>query len=195
MKGKIKDGRTLRAENRRKLFFETLLSFYEDGIYDPSIKEIEERSGISRRTIHHLYTNFEGIAMGLTEYLTPIQSPLYKFKPSQKSLEERVTDMVIHRSKLFEAIAPTNRAASHHLPRTKYAKKEQSRLAKLLRKQVTLQFEKELAKAPDHLIEILDMLTCWETWERLRTKQKQGIKKSIKIVSEMILMQIQAALQ
>lgn len=194
VKSKKTDGRTLRAENRRKQFFETLLSFYKDGIYDPSIKEIEERSGISRRTIHHLFTNFEGIALGLTGYLTPIQSPLYVFKPSNKSLEDRVTDITHHRSILYEAIAPTNRAASHHLPRIKHTKKEQCKLSRLLRKQVALQFEKELAEAPESLIETLDVLAGWETWERLRTKQKQGIKKATKIVREMMLVQIQAAI-
>jgi AcrR family transcriptional regulator len=72
------DGRKLRAENRRIKIYETLLSFYREGIFAPSIAEIEKRSGVSRRTLHHLFKNAEGLAAAVAGYLDPTYEKLYQ---------------------------------------------------------------------------------------------------------------------
>ncbi len=184
------DGRTLRAEKRREKIFETMISFYREGIYNPSISEIEQRSGISRRTLHHLFKNAEGIAIEISNYLRPTYEKLYTFLPTTGSLNQRIYDIVQHRAKLFETVAPTRRAALHKMSRVKTLARDQEELTKLLRYQLLQQFEKELAMCPETLFESLDLLTSWDTWERLRTIQKLPVISTSELLCEMIYCQV-----
>ncbi len=190
MKASKTDGRTLRAENRRKLIFETLLSFYREGIYNPSIAEMEQRSGVSRRTLHHLFKNAEGMAAEISNYLRPTYDKLYHFEPVGGSIEKRIAHLVQHRAKLFEVITPTRKAAIHKMPRIKTLARDHEELIQLLRYHILQQFEAELASCPQSLLEALDLLTSWETWNRLRTYQKMTVKEASSLLCEWIANQL-----
>ena len=175
---RVPDGRTKRADDRRKKIMETLLAFYRENNFAPSIKELTERSQVSRRTIHYLFTDFEKLAEAMRDYLRPSYQKLYRYEPISGSLAERTRSLIQHRARLFETIAPTRRAALHDMYRVKSIAKEQRSFAKMLRGQVIITFAEELNKAPESLLETLDMLTSWETWERFRSWQKQTIQKT-----------------
>ncbi len=184
---RVSDGRTKRADDRRKKIMETLLAFYRENNFSPSIKELMERSQVSRRTIHYLFTDSEKLAEAMRDYLRPSYQKLYIYEPISGSLVERVRWLIQHRAKLFETIAPTRRAALHDMHRVRSIEKEQRGFAKMLRGHVKTTFTEELINAPDSLLETLDMHSSWETWERFRFWQKLTIKKTSDILVTTIL--------
>ncbi|MCP4754616.1 MAG: TetR/AcrR family transcriptional regulator [Proteobacteria bacterium] len=187
------DGRTKRARDRRNSVLEALLSLYRQGKFDPSIKEVMEHSGVSRRTIHYLFTDIETLAKELQEYLRPKYEELHRFEAVSGSLEDRTRTMLQHHARLFETISPTRRAAMTKVHRIKTIARSQRMYGMILREQAIQLYKDELPDAPEQLIEILDMLTSWETWERLRQRQKLSIKKTCDILTHMILAQIRYA--
>jgi TetR/AcrR family transcriptional regulator of autoinduction and epiphytic fitness len=186
----ITDGRTLRAQERRKKIFETLLSFYREGNYCPSIAEMEKRAGVSRRTLHYLFKNAEGMAAEIGEYLKPAYSKLYHFEPSDGPLEHRIETLVRHRAKLYEEITPTRKAALYYMSRIQSLAQSQEAANQTARSHVRDQFEKELATGPQGLLDTLDLLTSWSTWNQLRELQKLTVKHSIALLCELIAFQL-----
>lgn len=184
------DGRKLRAEDRRKKIFETLLSFYREGIYCPSIAEMEKRSGVSRRTLHHLFKNAEGLATAVAEYLNPTYKKLYHFEPTNGPLEQRIETLIRHRAKLYEVITPTRKATLYYMSQIQSLARDQEAANQTLRNHVRDQFKSELAAGPQGLLETLDLLTSWDTWNRLRAVQKLTIKDSITLLCELIAIQL-----
>lgn len=184
------DGRKLRAQERRKKIFEALLNFYREGVYGPSIAEIEKRSGVSRRTIHHLFKNAEGLVSAVGDYLNPAYEKLYYFKSSNGSLKERIKTLVIHRAKLYEEITPTRVAATYHMSRIQSLARSQETARQTLKNQVKRQFKAELKVGPQGLLEALDLFTSWDAWNRLRTVQKLTVEDSIELLVELITIQL-----
>ncbi|MBW1709581.1 MAG: TetR/AcrR family transcriptional regulator [Deltaproteobacteria bacterium] len=184
------DGRKLRAENRRKKIFETLLSFYREGIYCPSIAEMEKRSGVSRRTLHYLFKNAEGVAAEVSKYLKPTYEKLYHFEPSDGPLEHRIETLIRHRARLYEKITPTRKATLYYMSRIQSLAQEQEAANQKLRNHVRDQFKAELAAGPQGLLETLDLLTSWDSWNRLRAVQKLSVKDSIALLCELIAIQL-----
>jgi len=183
------DGRKLRAENRRIKIYETLLSFYREGIYCPTIAEIEKRSGVSRRTLHHLFKNAEGLAAALAEHLNPTYATLYRFEATEGTLEQRIETLVKHRAKLYEKITPTRMASIYYMSQIPSIAKSQAAAHQALRDHVRHQFKAELANRPEELLEILDLLTSWDTWNRLRTIQNLSVKASISFLCNLVASQ------
>ena len=186
----IMDGRTLRAQERRKKIFETLLSFYREGNYCPSIAEVEKRSGVSRRTLHYLFKNAEGIATEFDEYLKPAYAKLYHFEPTDGSLEKRIETLIQHRARLYEVITPTRKATLYYMARNQFLARSQEAANQTLRNHVRDQFKEELAAGPQGLVETLDLLTSWSTWNQLREVQKLAVKDSILLLCELIAIQL-----
>ena len=184
------DGRKLRAENRRKKIFEALLSFYREGNYCPSIAEMEKRSEVSRRTLHYLFKNAEGMAAAVHKYLNPTYAKLYHFEPSDGPLKQRIETLIRHRAKLYEEITPTRKAALYYKSRIQSLARSQEAANQKARNHVRDQFKEELAAGPQGLLETLDLLTSWDTWNRLRAVQKLTVKDSITLLSELIAIQL-----
>ena len=187
---KTTDGRKLRAENRRKKIYDTLLSFYREGNYCPSIAEIEKRSGVSRRTLHHLFKNADGLAASVAENLRPTYSKLYHFEPTGGSLEQRIKTLVRHRAKLYEVITPTRKATIFSMSQIPSLARSHQNSHQTLRDHVRHQFKEELTAGPQSLLETLDLLTSWDTWNRLRTVQKLTVKNAISLICELVAIQL-----
>ena len=183
------DGRKLRAENRRKKIFETLLSFYREGIYCPSIADVEKRSSVSRRTLHHLFKNAEGMAAAMAAYLDPTYEKLYNFQPTDDPLDQRIETLVRHRAKLYEVITPTRKATLYYMSQIQSLAQSQEAAHQKLRNQVQRQFKVELEAGPEDLLEILDLFTSWDTWNRLRVVQKLTVEECIALLCELIASQ------
>ena len=73
--------------------------------------------------------------------------------------------------------------------------KQQATLAAHLRKQLARTFEPELSAlstaAADETLELLDLHTSWETWDRLRTWQSLSVERSRRLVTGLVTQALQ----
>jgi hypothetical protein len=67
---------------------------------------------------------------------------------------------------------------------------QQTKLAARLRRQVTRTFEPEIStldrSTKAETIELLDLHTSWETWERLRRWQRLSVQHSRSLVTDLV---------
>ena len=67
---------------------------------------------------------------------------------------------------------------------------QQTKLAARLRRQVTRTFEPEISaldrSTKAEAIELLDLHTSWETWERLRRWQRLSVQRSRSLVTDLV---------
>lgn len=184
------DGRTLRSARTRQLVVESFLDLLEEGEPQPTAQQVSDRSGVSMRSIFRLFDDVE--ALHTAAIATQIERvvPLLVTLDGRGSLERRVRSVVDSRARLFEAISPVRRMAVRLAPTSRPIRTDLGLANEFLRAQIAAAFETELsamaAGRRRDTLEMLDTVTSWETWERLRTVQRLPQEKARKLVAAMV---------
>ncbi len=185
------DGRVARGNRTREAVIETLLALYAEGNLTPTIEDIAERIGKTARSIYHHFKDKEALAVAMGAYQLEQHRELYVARPVTGSRAERVDGIVDHRATLFETIAPARRSALIRMHVSPEIQSQQTALAAHLRKQLSHTFEPELSTLDrsqrNDVLDLLDLHTSWETWERLRTWQGLSAKRSRKLVTKLLI--------
>ena len=183
------DGRAARKERTRVAVIEALLGLYSENNLTPTIDDIASRVGMTSRTIYHHFADHEAIAEALRDHQRPLMAP-HMAAVTEGSLEERIDQLVEHRAALFELIAPVRRAALANMHHSARIRRGQAQIGRRLRKQLTDTFAPELAALDDErraeVIELLDLHTSWETWDRLRSSQRLSTRRSRELVGGLV---------
>lgn len=183
------DGRAARSERTRQAIIDAMLSLYAEDNLTPTIEDLASRVGMTSRTIYHHFADSDAIADALTEHQRRQLAPLM-IDRLEGTLEQRIEGLVNNRAEIFETIAPVRRAARANMHRSPRIKSGQGNIAARLRRQVTSTFEPELAvldrTARAETIEILDLHTSWDTWERLRRWQRLSVPRTRALVTRLV---------
>ena len=82
------------------------------------------------------------------------------------------------------------RAALANMHASPEIRTQQTNLAARLRRQLTRTFEPELSaldrSTKAETIELLDLHTSWDTWERLRRWQRLSVPRSHRLVTDLV---------
>jgi TetR/AcrR family transcriptional regulator of autoinduction and epiphytic fitness len=183
------DGRFARGQRTRQAVVDALLSLYAEHNLTPTIDDIAARVGMTSRTIYHHFEDHDAIAEALTEHQREQLAHLTELELSG-TLTERIDGLVGHRAELFEMVAPVRRAALANMHASPRIRKGQGNMAARLRRQLTHTFEPELSTldrgTKAETLELLDLHTSWETWERLRRWQRLSVRSSRSIVARLV---------
>lgn len=186
----VEDGRVARGQRTREAVIDALLSLYTEGNLTPTIEDIAARVGRTTRAIYHHFQDREALAVAIAERQLERHLELFTARPPTGTLTERIDGIAAHRAELFETVAPARRSALVRMHRSPEIQKQQRTLAKHLRDQLARTFEPELSaldtNAADEALELIDLHTSWETWERLRTWQKQPVEHSRRLVTDLV---------
>ena len=191
------DGRLLRAERTRAVVVEALLDLLQAGDVSPTARQVSDRSGVSMRSIFRLFEDVDALhAEAIAANLERV-AHLFVAPDAAGSVDRRVSALVEQRTRLFESIAPVRRTAIRLAPRSAPIAAELARSDEVLRSHLAPLFAPELGALPSRrragVIEALDALSSWETWERLRTAQGLDAGIAAGIVSALVLAALDAA--
>lgn len=181
------DGRIARGQRTRQAVIDALHELYAAGNLTPTIQELATNVGMTTRSIYHHFPDREAVATALAEQQMERHPQLFAARRIKGTLSERVDGIVAHRAELFETVAPVRRSAlalRHAIPALQA---QQTKMAAHLRGQLIRTFESEVsaldADAGDNLLDLLDLHTSWETWDRLRTWQGLSVERSRQLVT------------
>ncbi len=180
-----RDGRSLRAERNRQLVAEALLQLLEEGEAQPTAQMIAKKSGVSTSTIFRLYDDLEAIRDTVIQRRLEQVKHLLVDVPRELPLEDRIAQLVNLRSQFYEKVAPVRRlvvpqrSTSEHI-NTVLTINENA----FFTRQKNL-FADEIAglKSGDEILQAIDNLMSWESWDRLRSIQKLSIQKSKRVLT------------
>jgi AcrR family transcriptional regulator len=174
--GPVEDGRLARSRRTRLAIVEALRSLHQEGDLRPTAPRVAERAGVSLRTVWQHFEDLEELlveagrrdAEVVLTYVEPIDVGL--------GLPDRVDALLAQRARMYDAAAPTWRAARLQEPFSAQIKTNRDRLLLMGRRQLETLFAVELAAAADsrRLLDALLAVTGWSTWEALRTELKLG---------------------
>ena len=190
MTAKAEDGRVARGLRTREAVIDTMLELNAEGNLTPTIEQIAERVGRTTRAIYQHFQDKEALAIAMAERQLRTHGELFRARPVEGDLPQRISGIADHRAALFEAVAPARRAALVRLHASPELQKQQTGLAAHLRDQVATTFAPELdaldVDAAADTLELLDLHTSWDTWERLRTWQGLSADRAKQLVSGLI---------
>ena len=184
------DGRVARGLRTREAVIDALLVLYAEGNLTPTIEEIASRVGRTTRSIYHHFQDKEALAVAIAERHLERHVELFTARPPIGTLAERIDGITTHRAELFETVAPARRSALVRMHRSPEIQNQQTILAEHLRDQLARTFEPELSAldtgAADEALELVDLHTSWETWDRLRTWQWLSVERSRRLVTGLV---------
>jgi AcrR family transcriptional regulator len=166
------DGRRVRREQNREAVLDAMVGLFQEGSYQPTTDEIAQRAGLSARSLFRYFTDTEDLSRAVIDRELRTSQPLLELRIDDESpLDERIRALVAARVRLFEAIAPTARAARLAALRNPTIARQLRERRAFLRRQVQEVLDPEPALRP-----ALDALCSFETYELLR--HDQGLSKS-----------------
>lgn len=168
---------------------EALLELVEEGELRPTAQAVAERAGVALRTVYH---HFEDVGALRTMALT-MQTERYREMLREVDatlpLDERIQQTARQYRRLFEAITPMRLATmfdQHDSPEMA----EGLRQARVTRRDhLASTFGAELARRSEDgraLLDALDLITSWDSWNYLRTSLSRSAVAAEKVVVLML---------
>lgn len=184
------DGRTARAVRTREAIVDACIALVDEGDVRPTALKVAERAGVSVRSVFQHFDDLEGlyaaIANRLVDRLTVVKVVIDATLP----LDERITEMVRNRSRALEILTPIRRAAAVHAPFSPEVRARLDAGHMMLRSELERVFADELARrqepARTQLLDALDTVLSWPSWENLRTLNGRTQQDAQAILEQMV---------
>lgn len=168
---------------------EALLELVEEGELRPTAQAVAERAGVALRTVYHHFEDVGALrTMALTMQTDRYREMLRQVDP-KLPLEERIQLTARQYRRLFEAITPMRLATmfdQHDSPEMA----EGLRQARSRRREhLAGTFGVELGRRAEDgraLLDALDLMTSWDTWNYLRTNLNRSAAAAEKVVVLML---------
>lgn len=165
------DGRTARRERNRAAVVEAALSLVDEGILDPTVDQVTERSGVSQRSIFRYFDNLDDLRRAVVGQTFDRAAPLVAPQDVNDPLETRIRRYVDSRVKLGQAIFHVARVARARMIYEPRVADDIRRFRLLLEEQVRAVFAPELrrrrpAEAAD-LTSLINTMTNVDAYDAL----------------------------
>jgi AcrR family transcriptional regulator len=179
------DGRLLRSERSREAIVRATLDLVGRGELRPTAEQVAEEAGVGIRTVFRHFSDMESLFSEMNSRLRESAVPLLVSDDQSGSLEARARGAVERRAAMYEHIAPYRRSAGLDRWRSDYLQRNETAFVRDLRKDL-LSWLPELDKASD-LLEAADVVTSFETWDRLRSQQRLGQARARDTMERLLL--------
>jgi AcrR family transcriptional regulator len=169
------DGRTARRDRNRDLVLDAVIELFREDQLAPNAAAVAERSGVSLRSVYRYFEDHDALVRAAIARNAETFAPLFEVPdPGVGPLADRINRFVAVRMRLYEAAAPTARAAILRAPNNRLLREQMERLRVTLRRQIEVMFAPELAAmtAPERraTIAAADTLLQFESVEHLRVR-------------------------
>jgi AcrR family transcriptional regulator len=172
------DGRTRRGARNREAIIDALLSCYHDGLLAPSVQEVAERAGVSARSVHNHFADFEALRIEVAQRQWEGAVALASLLDVELPFPARVEQLVEQRAAIWEQVTPVRRAALLQLPDSPAIASRLGQADRALRRQI----ERGFPEIDADVLDAVDALLSWDTWNRLRQAQGLGIARAKRVL-------------
>ena len=178
----VEDGRVQRGARNRGRIIDALLELVASGDPLPTAEQVARRAGVGERTVFRHFADMETLFAEVSARIEREVRPLLEEQRITGSLEQRIRAVVERRARLYEKIAPFYRSGMISRHSSEFLQRQHARMNRTLREQLARALEPDLEGARADLLEALDLLTCFESWDRLRTDQRLSRGRAAQIV-------------
>src|ERR1700681_2124019 len=176
------DGRIRRGVRNREAILDALIACYDDGILLPSVHQVAERAGVSARSVHNHFVDVEALRAEVARRQWDRFARLAVRIDMTAPAGERVRQLVDQRAAIFEGVTPVRRAALLCLPSSPTIAASLARADRTLRRQI----ERTFPGLPSDVVDAVDALASWDTWNRLRSAQGVPAARARRVLTQAI---------
>jgi TetR/AcrR family transcriptional regulator, regulator of autoinduction and epiphytic fitness len=178
------DGRTARRERNRNEVVQAALALVDEGVEDPTIDQLTERSGVSARSVFRYFEGLDDLRRAVIrrhfERVLPI---LESVDAGDGSLDTRIKRFVDSRLRFNESIAGPARTAQLRAHFAPVIADDIHEYRRVLDASVRRHFAPELKLRPkaeaEDLIALIDVLVSFDGWD-LMTRDHQRSRTQIR---------------
>lgn len=185
-----RDGRRLRKARHQEAVVDAMLELLAEGHLRPSAREIADRAGVSLRSVFRHFADLDALFSAAVRRRMQRVAASYEFASPAGSLDDRIRAVVRYRVSLYEEIAPVRRAATLEAPFREPVQRALDLSHRTLRHQLVTTFDPELLNRPAKdrrvLLEALDVICGWSTWDTLRTTQSLTALEAEPVLEQML---------
>ena len=171
------DGRAARGARSREAIIDALFELVGQGILRPTAQDVATRAGVGIRTVFRHFRDMDSLYVEIDARLRAEMRPKIESVHPTGNLEARIRGLVAHRSEMFELVAPYKRSTELLRWNSEFLTGAHRRGVREQRADL-LRWLPELESAPDELTQATELVTSFESWDRLRCDQKLGAARA-----------------
>lgn len=181
------DGRVVRGERNRDRIVAAVVELVRSGNPQPSADQIAAAAGTGTRTVFRQFADLEQLFTAVYGRVQSEIAPLVDPSPIAGTVAARARELVRRRARIYERLRPFRLSATPHRGRSAVVQRGHRSLDDWNRAQLLATFAPELRSAAPEVVELLDALTSFETWERLRRAQRLAVARTCAVVEHGIV--------
>jgi len=181
----VADGRRLRSERSRRAIIEAMLDLVEEGVLIPTAQQVSARAGVGMRTVFRHFSDMESLYATADTRIREQYQGLFAGGDRQGTLDERLLHAVEQRALAYDAISNHLLSTKAQLWRYPILREQYARTQRQLRKDLD-DWLPELRQLGAEEREIIDAVTSFEHWNRLREHQGLNRKASVRLTARLL---------
>jgi AcrR family transcriptional regulator len=179
------DGRKHRSQKSQMLIVNAMLELVAKGNLEPSADQIADIAKVGRRSVFRHFSDMDTLYREMNNSITATMGSIVPQPFLAADWRGRVLELVDRRAVGFEKMKPFLLAGQVHRHRSAFLKTAHAQFVGILRNILMAILPKDAARDAV-LVEALDMLLSFESWNRLREDQGLSIAKSKRVLKQAI---------
>ena len=179
------DGRKHRSQKSQMLIVNAMLELVAKGNLEPSADQIAEIAKVGRRSVFRHFSDMDTLYREMNNSITATMGSIVQQPFLAADWRGQVLELVDRRAAGFEKMKPFLLAGQVHRHRSAFLKTAHAQFVGILRNILMAILPKDAARDAV-LVEALDMLLSFESWNRLREDQGLSIAKSKRVLKQAI---------
>jgi AcrR family transcriptional regulator len=179
------DGRKHRSQKSQMLIVNAMLELVAQGNLEPSADQIAEIAKVGRRSVFRHFNDMDTLYREMTDSIAATMESIVQQPFQAADWRGQILELVDRRAAGFEKMKPFLLAGLVHRHRSAFLKAAHARFVGLLRDILVAVLPRDIAR-DTILVEALDMLLGFESWNRLREDQGLGVAKSKRVLKQAI---------
>jgi len=181
----VADGRRLRSERSRRAIIEAMLGLVEEGVLIPTAQQVSERAGVGIRTVFRHFSDMESLYATADIRIREQYQGLFAGGDRQGALEERLLHAVEQRALAYDAINNHLLSTKAQLWRHPILREQYARTQRQLRRDLD-DWLPELGDLDAEARELVDAVTSFEHWNRLREHQGLNRRAGVRLTARLL---------
>ncbi len=160
------DGRHQRRVANRAAVLDAMITLWSEGRYEARAAEIAERAGLSPRSLFRYFDDLDDLVRATIEHVLSLMGAVGEVRAAPADpTAHKVRALVANRDELYDVVGVAAHAARVAQHRSALVAERIATTRRTARDQVARLFAPELARAPEGTLELVDLLTSFESWE------------------------------